>query len=165
MLRKHGVVGSFVEFCGDGLSALSLADRATLSNMCPEYGATTALFPVDDETLRYLRADRHADDAVELVERYTKEQGLFRRDGDQMPSFDEMLELDLARVVPSLAGPSRPQDRVALPDVPASFHKAVRHARRRRAGRARRRRRTRAARRLGRDRRDHRRAPTRRTRR
>jgi aconitate hydratase len=122
LLRKRGVVGSFVEFCGDGLSALSLADRATLSNMCPEYGATTALFPVDDETLRYLRATGR-NDAAELVDRYTKEQGLFRRDGDATPSFDVMEELDLASVVPSLAGPNRPQDRVALPDVPASFHK------------------------------------------
>jgi aconitate hydratase len=123
LLRKRGVVGSFVEFCGDGLSALSLADRATLSNMCPEYGATTALFPVDDETLRYLRATGR-NDAAELVERYTKAQGLFRRDGDATPSFDALVELDLASVVPSVAGPNRPQDRVALPNVPASFQKA-----------------------------------------
>ena len=123
LLRKLGVVGSFVEFCGDGLSALSLADRATLSNMCPEYGATTALFPVDDETLRYLRATGR-NDAAELVERYAKAQGLFRRDGDATPSFDSLVELDLASVVPSVAGPNRPQDRVALPNVPASFQKA-----------------------------------------
>jgi aconitate hydratase len=123
LLRARGVVGSFVEFCGDGLSALSLADRATLSNMCPEYGATTALFPVDDETLRYLRATGR-DAAAELVDRYAKEQGLFRRDGDEVPSFDALVELDLASVVPSVAGPNRPQDRVALPDVPASFHRA-----------------------------------------
>jgi aconitate hydratase len=123
MLRAHGVVGSFVEFCGDGLSALSLADRATLSNMCPEYGATSALFPVDDETLRYLRSTGRGD-AADLVDRYTKSQGLFRRDGEAVPGFDDLLELDLAAVVPSLAGPSRPQDRVALADVPASFHDA-----------------------------------------
>jgi aconitate hydratase len=122
LLRKLGVVGSFVEFCGDGLSALSLADRATLSNMCPEYGATTAFFPIDDETLRYLRATGRGD-AAELVDRYAKAQGLFRRDGDETPSFDVMEELDLATVVPSLAGPNRPQDRVALPDVAASFHR------------------------------------------
>jgi aconitate hydratase len=122
LLRTRGVVGSFVEFCGDGLSALSLADRATLSNMCPEFGATTALFPVDDETLRYLRATGRGD-AAELVDRYTKEQGLFRRDGDQVPAFDVMEELDLASVVPSMAGPNRPQDRVALPDVAGSFHR------------------------------------------
>ncbi len=123
LLRRRGVVGSFVEFCGDGLSALSLADRATLSNMCPEYGATTALFPVDDETLRYLRATGRGD-AAALVDRYAKEQGLYRRDGDEIPAFDVMEDLDLASVVPSVAGPNRPQDRVALPDVPASFHGA-----------------------------------------
>jgi aconitate hydratase len=123
LLRRRGVVGSFVEFCGDGLSALSLADRATLANMCPEYGATSALFPVDDETLRYLRATGRGD-AADLVDRYAKAQGLFRRDGDDVPAFDDLQELDLASVVPSVAGPSRPQDRVALANVPASFHKA-----------------------------------------
>ncbi len=122
LLRHRGVVGSFVEFCGDGLSALSLADRATLSNMCPEFGATSALFPVDDETLRYLTATGRAD-AAELVERYAKAQGLFRRDGDAVPTFDDLLELDLASVEPSLAGPSRPQDRVALASVADSFHR------------------------------------------
>ncbi len=122
LLRHRGVVGSFVEFCGDGLSALSLADRATLSNMCPEFGATSALFPVDAETLRYLTATGRAD-AAELVERYTTAQGLFRRDGDAVPTFDDLLELDLASVEPSLAGPSRPQDRVALASVADSFHR------------------------------------------
>jgi aconitate hydratase len=120
MLRAHGVVGKFVEFFGDGLSTLELADRATLSNMCPEYGATAAYFPVDDETLRYLRFTGR-EDRVDLVERYAKEQGLFRRDGDPEPTFSEVLELDLASVVPSVAGPKRPQDRVSLPDVRASF--------------------------------------------
>jgi aconitate hydratase len=123
MLRAHGVVGSFVEFFGDGLSTLELADRATLSNMCPEYGATAAFFPVDDETLRYLRLTGRGD-RLDLVDRYTKEQGLFRRDGDDEPVFSEVLHLDLASVEPSLAGPKRPQDRVALSDVPASFHDA-----------------------------------------
>jgi aconitate hydratase len=120
LLRRHGVVGRFVEFCGDGLSALSLADRATLSNMSPEYGATAALFPVDDEVLRYLTATGRAD-VVPLVDAHHKEQGLFRRDGDPTPVFSTLVELDLDGVVPSLAGPRRPQDRVQLGDVPASF--------------------------------------------
>src|SRR6185436_8092711 len=120
MLRAHGVVGSFVEFFGDGLSTLELADRATLSNMCPEYGATSALFPVDGETLRYLRFTGR-EDRVDLVERYAKGQGLFRRDGDPEPRFSEVLDLDLAAIVPSVAGPKRPQDRVSLPDVRRSF--------------------------------------------
>jgi aconitate hydratase len=120
LLRKHGVVGRFVEFCGDGLSALSLADRATLSNMSPEYGATAALFPVDDEVLRYLRATGRGE-RVPLVDAHSKEQGLFRRDGDPTPTFSTLVELDLDGVAPSLAGPRRPQDRVPLADVPASF--------------------------------------------
>ncbi len=123
LLRAHGVVGRFVEFFGDGLSTLELADRATLSNMCPEYGATAALFPVDDETLRYLRLTGRGD-RVDLVERYTKEQGLFRRDGDPEPTFSEVVDLDLSAVEPSLAGPKRPQDRVPLRDVWASFVQA-----------------------------------------
>ncbi len=125
MLRAHGVVGKFVEFFGDGLSSLSIADRATLSNMCPEYGATSSYFPIDDETLRYLSFTGRGS-RVGLVERYSKEQGLFRRDGDPEPVFSEILELDLSSVVPSMAGPKRPQDRVALPDVWASFVGAFR---------------------------------------
>src|ERR1700681_128254 len=121
MLRKHGVVEKFVEFCGDGLSSLSVPDRATLSNMCPEYGATSALFPVDTQTLRYLEVTGRSREQIELVERYTKEQGLFRTDGDKTPRFSELLELDLAKVEPSLAGPKRPQDRASLPNVWASF--------------------------------------------
>ncbi len=124
-LRAHGVVGKFVEFFGDGLSSLELADRATLSNMCPEYGATAAFFPVDDETVRYLRLTGR-EDRVEIVERYTKEQDLFRRDGDAEPVFSEVLDLDLTSVEPSLAGPKRPQDRVALSGVWASFVDAFR---------------------------------------
>ncbi|TMD97479.1 MAG: aconitate hydratase AcnA [Chloroflexi bacterium] len=121
MLRKHGVVDKFVEFCGDGLSSLSVPDRATLSNMCPEYGATSALFPVDHQTLRYLEVTGRDREQIDLVERYTKEQGLFRVDGAPTPKFTELLELDLTKVESSVAGPKRPQDRVALPDVWSSF--------------------------------------------
>src|SRR6267143_100603 len=124
MLRKHGVVEKFVEFCGDGLSSLSVPDRATLSNMCPEYGATSALFPVDAQTLRYLDVTGRSREQIELVERYTKEQGLFRTDGDKTPNFSELLELDLNKVEPSLAGPKRPQDRAPLPKVWESFTSA-----------------------------------------
>ncbi len=120
MLRAHGVVGSFVEFFGDGLSSLPVADRATLSNMCPEYGATSAYFPIDAATLHYLRfTDRAA--LVPLVEAYAREQGLFRTDGEDEPAFSEVLGLDLGAVEPSMAGPKRPQDRVALPGVWDSF--------------------------------------------
>jgi aconitate hydratase len=121
MLRKHGVVGRFVEFCGAGLSALSVADRATISNMSPEYGATAALFPVDDATLRYLRDTGRDAALVDLVERYTKEQGIFRTDDTPDPQFNSRLELDLATIEPSLAGPRRPQDRVALSGVRENF--------------------------------------------
>src|SRR6202795_1064782 len=121
MLRKHGVVEKIVEFCGDGLSSLSVPDRATLSNMCPEYGATSALFPVDAQTLRYLDVTGRSREQIELVERYTREQGLFRTDGDPTPKFTELLELDLGKVEPSLAGPKRPQDRAPLPKVWESF--------------------------------------------
>jgi aconitate hydratase len=121
MLRKHGVVGKFVEYCGPGLSQLTVADRATLSNMSPEYGATAGLFPVDAATLAYLRMTNRKPAHIDLVERYTREQGLFRTDETPIPMYSEMLELDLSTVVPSLAGPRRPQDRVALSDVPRSL--------------------------------------------
>ena len=121
MLRKHGVVNKFVEFCGSGLSSMSAADRATLSNMAPEYGATASLFPVDAQTLQYLTESGRSPERVELVERYCKEQGLFRTDSSEIPVFSELLELDLATVVPSVAGPRRPQDRVPLPMVWQSF--------------------------------------------
>jgi aconitate hydratase len=123
MLRAQGVVGSFVEFFGDGCSSLELADRATLSNMCPEYGATAALWPIDDETLRYLRFTGR-EDGVDLVDRYAKEQGLFRRDGEVEPVFGEVLDLELSAVEPSLAGPRRPQDRVPLAAARDSFLEA-----------------------------------------
>ena len=124
MLRKKGVVGHFVEFYGAGLSALSLADRATVANMAPEYGATVGFFPVDEETLNYLRTSNREPDLIALVEAYYKEQGLFRTDETPDPVFSSTIELDLATVVPSLAGPKRPQDRVELPDVRANFKKA-----------------------------------------
>ena len=124
MLRKHGVVNKFVEFCGAGLSSLSVPDRATLSNMCPEYGATSALFPVDAQTLRYLETTGRERELIELVERYSKAQGMFRTDDSPTPVFSEMLELDLAAVEPSVAGPKRPQDLVPLPNVWQSFRSA-----------------------------------------
>jgi len=124
MLRKHGVVGRFVEFTGPGVSQLALPDRATLSNMCPEYGATAALWPVDGETLRFLRLTGRPDSLVDLVERYSKEQGLFRTDGTPEPRFSEVLELDLGSVEASLAGPSRPEGRVNLSGVRGNFRSA-----------------------------------------
>jgi len=124
MLRNHGVVGKFVEYCGPGLSQLTVADRATLANMSPEYGATAGLFPVDAETLVYLRMTNRRSEPLDLVERYTKEQGLFRSDQMSTPQFSELLEVDLDTIEPSLAGPRRPQDRVALEDVKNNFHTA-----------------------------------------
>jgi aconitate hydratase len=114
MLRRKGVVGKFVEFYGAGLSSLSLADRATVSNMCPEYGATVAFFPVDEETLNYLRLTGRDPKHIELVRAYTQAQGLFRTDDTADPDFTDTLALDLANVEPSIAGPRRPQDRVPL---------------------------------------------------
>jgi len=124
MLRKKGVVGKFVEFYGSGLSALSLADRATVANMAPEYGATMGFFPVDEETLAYLRFSNRPADLIALVEAYTKEQGLFRTDATPDPLYSDSLELDLAEVTPSMAGPKRPQDRVELPAVRKNFFEA-----------------------------------------
>jgi aconitate hydratase len=124
ILRKRGVVGKFVEFTGAGLSQLGLADRATISNMCPEYGATAAIFPVDDETLRYLKLTGRPPELIDLVERYTKEQDLFRTDDGPEPNFSDLLELDLATVEPSLAGPRRPQDKVRLADIANSIRVA-----------------------------------------
>jgi aconitate hydratase len=120
MLRKKGVVGKFVEFYGDGLADLPLADRATLANMAPEYGATCGFFPVDDVTLDYLRLSGRPTETVKLVEAYCKAQGLWRLPGSE-PAFSDSLELDMDQVVASLAGPKRPQDRVALPAVPQAF--------------------------------------------
>ncbi|SPF56328.1 aconitate hydratase 1 [Candidatus Sulfopaludibacter sp. SbA4] len=124
ILRKKGVVGKFVEFYGPGLSALSLADRATVANMAPEYGATMGFFPVDHETLEYLKFTNRDAGLIALVEAYTKDQGLFRTDATADPVYSDTLELDLAAVMPSMAGPKRPQDRVELPDVRKNFHDA-----------------------------------------
>jgi aconitate hydratase len=124
MLRSHGVVGKFVEFHGPGLSRLGLADRATISNMSPEFGATATLFPIDDETLRYLRMTGRSAETVDRVEAYAKAQGLFRTDASVEPRFNESLGLDLASVEPSVAGPRRPQDRVPLTDLQRSFREA-----------------------------------------
>ncbi len=121
MLRKKGVVGKFVEFYGDGLSALSVADRATIANMAPEYGATIGVFPIDHATLDYLRMTNRPPELVELVEAYAKAQGLFRVNGAPEPLYSDTLTLDLASVVPSMAGPKRPQDRINLPDVKHNF--------------------------------------------
>jgi aconitate hydratase len=126
MLRKHGVVGKFVEFYGPGVSNMQLADRATIGNMAPEYGATIGFFPIDQETLNYLRRTGRSDDEVQLVERYAKEQGIFRTDGAAVPQFSSKLSLDLGTVEPSLAGPKRPHDRVALAAMKQSFEKALR---------------------------------------
>jgi aconitate hydratase len=125
MLRSHGVVGKFVEFYGDGLSKLSLPDRATIANMSPEFGATCTFFPVDTEALRYLRGTGRDEQLVELVEAYSKEQGLWRTDETPEPRFSEILDLDLESVEASLAGPRRPQDRVALDDMQPSFRQAL----------------------------------------
>jgi len=123
MLREFGVVGAFVEFAGDGLAGLTLPDRATIANMSPEFGATATLFPIDDETLTYLRLTGRPTDRIALVERYAREQGLWREPGVE-PEFDDLLTLDLSTVGPSVAGPRRPQDRVELPNLPANFHTA-----------------------------------------
>jgi aconitate hydratase len=125
ILRKKGVVEKFVEFYGPGLAQMSLADRATIANMAPEYGATCGFFPVDAETLRYLERTGRSKETVQLVERYTKEQGLFRTESTPDPVFTDTVELDLASVEPSLAGPKRPQDRVALADMQSAFRKAL----------------------------------------
>src|SRR5690606_14982290 len=125
MLRKKGVVGKFVEFYGPGLSNISLADRATVANMSPEYGATIGFFPVDEETLNYLRSTGRDEEQIALVEAYYKAQGMFRTDDTPDPVFSDTIELDLGTVVPSLAGPKRPQDRIELTDMKESFRTIV----------------------------------------
>jgi aconitate hydratase len=124
ILRSHGVVEKFVEFYGEGLGHMTVADRATIANMAPEYGATIGLFPIDEQTLSYLRLTGRDENQVDLVERYAKEQGLWRQNKTE-PTFSEVLELDLATVMPSVAGPRRPQDRVELRSVKQSFRSAL----------------------------------------
>ena len=124
MLRKHGVVGKFVEFYGPGVSALPMANRATIGNMSPEYGSTVAIFPIDEETLRYLELTGRSAEQLKLIEEYSKQQGLWH-DPNATPRYSEHLELDLGRVVPSIAGPKRPQDRVALSEAKSSFAKSL----------------------------------------
>ncbi len=125
LLRQRGVVGKFVEFYGPGVAAVPLANRATIGNMSPEYGATCAIFPIDDVTLDYLRFTGRDDDHVALVEAYAKEQGMFHLPDGAEPVFSETIELDLSTVVPSIAGPARPQDRVPLSDAKDAFHTAL----------------------------------------
>ena len=124
MLRKHGVVGKFVEFYGPGVSALPMANRATIGNMSPEYGSTVAIFPIDEETIKYLELTGRSREQLALVENYAKRQGIWH-DPTATPRYSEHLELDLASIVPSIAGPKRPQDRVALSDAKSAFEKSV----------------------------------------
>ena len=124
MLRKHGVVGKFVEFYGPGVSALPMANRATIGNMSPEYGSTVAIFPIDEETIKYLELTGRSREQLALVESYAKRQGIWH-DPSATPRYSENLELDLASIVPSIAGPKRPQDRVALSDAKSAFEKSV----------------------------------------
>jgi aconitate hydratase len=125
MLRQHGVVGKFVEFFGPGVPNLPLADRATIGNMSPEFGSTCAMFPIDAETLRYLEFSGRDKERIEIVEAYAREQGLWHDENSEEPTYSETLELDLSEVVPSLAGPKRPQDRVSLTESKASFRMAL----------------------------------------
>ena len=124
ILRKHGVVGKFVEFYGPGVVAVPMANRATIGNMSPEYGSTVAIFPIDDETLKYLRLTGRSDDQIALVESYAKKQGLWH-DPSAAPRFSEHIELDLSTIVPSIAGPKRPQDRIARSDSKAALAKSL----------------------------------------
>ena len=125
LLRHKGVVGKFVEFFGPGLSSMTLADRATIANMCPEYGATVGYFPVDDETINYMRSTGRPDELVDLVEKYTKAQGLYRTDDMPDPEFTDVVALDLGTVLPSLAGPKRPQDRILLSNMKRKYRESL----------------------------------------
>ena len=125
LLRAEGVVGKFVEFFGTGMNEMSVADRATIANMAPEYGATMGFFPVDDVTLKYMRQTGRSEQQVQLVERYSKEQGLFRTDDGPVLKYTKTLSLDLSTVEPSLAGPKRPQDRIALKDMKQAFNNSL----------------------------------------
>ncbi len=125
MLREKGVVGKFVEFYGPGLDELSLADQATIANMAPEYGATCGFFPVDDETINYLRFTARDEERIALVEAYAKTQGMWRDSGTPDPVFTDTLELDLGDVTPSIAGPKRPQDKIFLSDAAPAFARSL----------------------------------------
>ncbi len=125
MLRERGVVGKFVEFYGPGVANLPLADRATIGNMSPEFGSTCAIFPIDQETLRYLEFTGRPTELIELVEAYSKEQGLWHDADSEEPTYSDTIELDLGDVVPSLAGPKRPQDRVSLDEAKESFRASL----------------------------------------
>jgi aconitate hydratase len=122
MLRDKGVVGKFVEFYGEGLKNLTLADRATIANMAPEYGATCGFFPIDDETLKYLKFSGRDQHTVDVVEHYAKEQGLWASEDIE---FTDTISLDMSTVVPTISGPKRPQDKVLLTDAPTSFKKVL----------------------------------------
>ena len=124
MLRAHGVVGKFVEFYGDGVSAVPLANRATIGNMSPEFGSTAAIFPIDDVTIDYLRLTGRSEEQVALVEAYSKEQGLWHDPSTEV-EYSEYLELDLSTVVPSIAGPKRPQDRIILTESKEKFREVL----------------------------------------
>ena len=124
MLRKHGVVGKFVEFYGEGVAEVPLANRATLGNMSPEFGSTAAIFPIDEVTIDYLKMTGRSEEQLALVEAYAKEQGMWH-DPEREPKFSEYIELDLSDVVPSIAGPKRPQDRIALSDAKTAFRKDI----------------------------------------
>ena len=128
MLRERGVVGKFVEFFGDGLAELPLADRATLGNMSPEFGSTCAIFPIDGETIRYLTLSGRDPEHIKLIEAYAKEQGLWRHDGAPDALYSDMLELDMGTVEPSIAGPKRPQDRIALSVADTTYEKHLKGA-------------------------------------
>ena len=128
MLREYGVVGKFVEFFGPGISHMTVPDRATIANMSPEYGATMGFFPIDQETLDFLRRTGRDAELVDAVERYTKAQGLFRTDDAADPEFKDVLELDLSTITPALSGPKRPQDRIELPDMQKEFHASLERA-------------------------------------
>src|SRR5690606_23129595 len=125
MLRKHGVVGKFVEFYGEGVSTVPVADRATIGNMSPEFGSTCAIFPIDGQTIDYLRLTGRSEEQIALVEAYAKTQGLWLDPSAPEPQFSEYLELDLGTVVPSIAGPKRPQDRLPLSDAKRAWRSAV----------------------------------------
>ena len=129
MLRERGVVSKFVEFFGPGLAGLGLADRATIGNMSPEFGSTCAIFPPDQETLRYLEFTGRPTEQIELVDAYTREQGVFHSEDSEEPTFSDTLELDLSDVEPSIAGPKRPQDRISLSDARVRLPRVARRTR------------------------------------